>query len=224
MADVTGEVKKRRPYDATARRRRSAATRQRILDAARALVLERGYRKTTIAAVAARAEVNVDTVYELVGRKPVILRELIEQAISGTDRAVAADERNYVKAFQASADPVEKLAIYARAVRDIQGRMAPLHLALRDASTTEPEAAEVWHQISERRAANMRRLVRDLASTGAMRPDLSVDDAADVVWATNSAELYVMLTLERGWSPERYERWLVDAWCRFLLGQPNPPA
>jgi hypothetical protein len=37
------------------------------------------------------------------------------------------------------------------------------------------------------------------------------------VWAMASSELYVLLTLERGWSPVRYERWLTDAWCRLLL-------
>jgi AcrR family transcriptional regulator len=211
------EVKTRRTYDATRRRARSAETRQRVLDAARIEFLERGYRATTIGAIAAQAEVNVDTVYELVGRKPVVLRELIEQAISGSDRAVVADEREYVKAMRATGDPVEKLTIYARAVRRIQARMAPLYLALRDASSTEPEAEEVWRDISERRAANMRRLVHDLKSTGKLRRDLSVNDAADVVWALNSAELYVMLTVDRGWSAQRYERWLADSWCRLLL-------
>ena len=181
------------------------------------LILERGYRATTIAAVAAQAEVNVDTVYELVGRKAVILRELIEQAISGSDRAIVADKRDYVKAMRATRDPTEKLAIYASAVRAIQARMAPLHMALREASSTEPEATEVWRDISERRAANMRRLVQDLKSTGRLRSDLSISDAADVVWATNSAELYIMLTVDRGWSTRHYERWLVDAWCRLLL-------
>ncbi len=217
MYEMAEEVKQRRSYDATKRRARSVETRQRILDAARALLLERGYRATTIAAIAAQAEVNVDTVYQLLGRKPIVLRELIEQAISGTDRAVVADDRGYVKAMQATSDPSEKLAIYASAVRQIQARMAPLHLALRDASSTEPEAEEIWREISERRAANMRRLVQDLKSTGRLRPELSVSEAADMVWVTNSAELYVLLTLDRGWSPARYERWLADSWCRLLL-------
>ena len=217
MGHVAEEVKTRRSYDGTKRRARSVETRQRILDAARALLLELGYRATTIAAIATQAEVSVDTVYELVGRKPIVLRELIEQAISGSDQAVVADDRDYVRAMQATRDPVEKLAIYARAVRQIQARMAPLHLALRDASSTEPEAEEVWREISERRAANMRRLVQDLKSTGRLRPDMSINDAADVVWATNSPELYVMLTVERGWPPQRYERWLADSWCRLLL-------
>jgi AcrR family transcriptional regulator len=209
---------KRRSYDATARRARSAETRQRIIKAARELVLADGYRATTIAAVAAKAGVNVDTVYELVGRKPVLLRELIEQAISGTDHTVAAEERDYVQVIKAEPDPAKKLAIYARAVRRIQERMAPLVQAVRDASSTEPEAEQVWQEISERRAANMRHLIRDIRNAGGLRASLSVNEAADVVWALNSSELYLLLTMERGWSARRFERWLTDAWCRLLLG------
>lgn len=149
---------------------------------------------------------NVDTVYELVGRKPVLLRELIEQAISGTDHAVAAQERDYVQAIRAEQDPARKLVIYARAVRRIQERMAPLLSAARDASSTEPEAEAVWREISERRAANMRLLIRDVRDAGGLRAGLSVNEAADVVWALNSSEMYLLLTTERGWSPRRFER------------------
>jgi hypothetical protein len=153
----------------------------------------------------------------LVGRKPVLLRELIEQAISGTDRAVEPGERDYVKAIQNESDPVNKLTAYARAVRMIQVRMAPLLLALRDASATEPEAQQVWKSISDRRAKNMCRLAQDLEDAGGLRPDLTVDEAADSIWATNSSELYLLLTSERGWPAERYENWLADTWCRLLL-------
>jgi AcrR family transcriptional regulator len=217
MGPVVHEVKKR-SYDTARRRVQSAETRQRIVDAARGLVLERGYRGTTVAAVADRADVNVDTVYELVGRKPVLLRELIEQAISGADHAVTADDRDYVKAMRAEPDPAAKLTMYARAVRKMQARMAPLFLALRDASSTEPEAREVWQEISDRRAANMRTLVRELRAAGGLRAGLSIDEAADVMWVTNSSELYVLFTVERGWSPRRFERWLADTWCRLLIG------
>lgn len=211
---------KGRQYDNAGRQIQSEGTRQRILEAARDLMVDRGYRATTIASVAARAGVHVDTVYALVGRKPVLLRALIEQAISGTDRAVVAEERDYVKAIRAESDAVRKLAIYAGAVRRIQARMAPLLLALRDASATEPEAGQVWREISDRRAANMRMLVHDLEAAGGLRPGLSVDEAADVIWATNSSEFYLLLTVERGWPPERYERWLAEAWCRLLLPDP----
>jgi AcrR family transcriptional regulator len=208
---------KRRAYDATARQSQSAATRQRIIDAARALILQRGYRATTIAAIADSADVNVDSVYALVGRKPMVLRELIEQAISGTDHAVAAEDRAHIQAVRAETDPVKKLTMYARAVCSTQHRMAPLFLALRDASSTEPEAQQIWQEISDRRAANMRKLARELRDGGGLRPGLSIAQAADIVWAMNSSELFVLLTIERGWSLRRYERWLADSWCRLLL-------
>ena len=216
MERGAGEVKSR-PYDNAGRRTQSGERRQRVVEAARHLMVERGYRATTVAEIANRAGVHVDTVYELVGRKPVLLRELIEQALSGTDGTVVAEERDYVKELRGEPDPARKLTIYARAVRQIQARMAPLLLALRDASATEPDARDVWREISERRAANMRKLVRDLAAAGGLRAGLSIDEAADVIWATNSSELYVLLTVERGWSPDRYERWLADTWCRLLL-------
>jgi AcrR family transcriptional regulator len=208
----------KRSYDATLRRARSADTRQRILDVARELLVEVGYHATTIASVAARAGVNVDTVYALVGRKPVLLKELLEQAISGTDSEVVAEEREYVKAVIAETDPAQKLVIYATAVRRIQERMAPLFLALRDAAATDPDAQAVWHEISERRAENMRKLTHDLRQSGGLRADMSIEQAADVIWATNSSELYVLLTVERGWSSAQFETWLADAWRRLLLG------
>ncbi len=216
MLALVKEVKGR-VYDNAARQTQSAETRQRVLNAAHQLIVERGYRKTTVADIALEAGVHIDTVYALVGRKPVLLRELIEQAVSGTDRAVTPEERNYVKAILAEPDPARKLAIYARAVRHIQARMAPLFLALRDASATEPEAGVVWREISDRRAKNMRDLIRNLKAADGLRDDLSIDEAADTIWATNSSELYVLLTVERGWSADRYERWLADTWCRLLL-------
>jgi len=214
---VMAEPVKTRSYDAARRQAHSAATRQRIVDAGRELMLERGYRATTVAAVAARADVNADTVYELVGRKSTLVRELIEQALSGTDHPIVAEERAHIKAIRAEPDPATKLDLYAHAMRETHARMAPLFLALRDASSTEPEAKRVWQEISNRRAANMRKLVGEIRDAGGLRSDLSISDAADTVWVTNSPELYVLLTVDRGWSPARYEHWLADSWRHLLL-------
>jgi AcrR family transcriptional regulator len=207
----------RRSYDGASRKASSDATRRAILDAGRASLIRQGYRATTIAGIAAAAGVHVATVYELVGRKPVLLRELLEMAISGADHAVPADERDYVVAMRDEPDPARKLSIYAAAMRAIHARLAPLLLALRDAAATEPEAAAVWREISDRRATNMRRLIADVAGPTGLRAGLTVDDAADFVWTTNSPEVYVLLTGERAWTAEHYERWLADLWSRYLL-------
>ncbi|HEX3542021.1 MAG TPA: TetR/AcrR family transcriptional regulator [Acidimicrobiales bacterium] len=217
---MTDPVKPRR-YDNTSRRSHSDETRRRILGVAHQAMVERGYQATNIADVAAAVGVHIDTVYRLIGPKPVLLRELIERAISGRDAAVRPEDRDYVKAIRTEADPARKLAIYAAAMYDIQGRLAPLLLALRDAATTAPEAKQVWQEISDRRATNMRLLVEDLAGAGGLRPGLSTNDAADIIWVTNSAEVYLQFTRERRWPPERYRQWLEETWCRLLL--PDPP-
>jgi AcrR family transcriptional regulator len=204
----------KRSYENEGRRARSEETKRRILDAARSLLVAQGYRATTVAQIARLAGVHVDTLYALVGRKPAIVRELIEHAISGTDRAVDPDERDYVQRMLAEPDAGQKLTIYAEAVAAIQTRMASLFLALRDAASTEPEARAVWQEISDRRASNMRRLVSDL---GDLRPHLDPGDAADVIWATSSSELFVLLTSERGWTVDHYADWLEDTWRRLLL-------
>jgi hypothetical protein len=53
-------------------------------------------------------------------------------------------------------------------------------------------------------------------------PDVDVaqpalDQAADIVWATNATELYQLLVGQRGWTPQRYQRFLTDTWGRLLL-------
>lgn len=114
-------------------------------------------------------------------------------------------------------DVRSKLAIYAAAVSAIQGRLAPLFVALRAAASANPELAQLWREISERRARNMRELADDLAVTGELRPDLGRDEIADIIWSMNGSEYYALFVLERGWPPERFERWLLDAWTRLLL-------
>ena len=222
--DPMPEPVKRRPYDDSSRRARSEATRIRILDAAEVLVLDVGYRAATIADIARDADVHVDTVYHLVGRKPVVMQELVERAISGVDHAVDAEDREYVIAIHAEPDAARKLTIYAAATRAIQERLAPLMAALRDAASTDADAKDLWQRINDRRAANMVELAGEVEAAGGLRAGLTVAEAADVIWATNSAELFLLLTTERDWSPDRYETWLADAWVRLLLPGPSPSA
>ena len=213
MSPVQPPVKRR--YDASKRREAAARTRTAILDAALELFTGQGYAATPMAAIAERAGVALDTVYASVGRKPQLARLLIEAAISGSSQAVPAEERDYVRAIQAAPDAGTKIAIYASAMRMIAGRLAPVLGIVQQAAPAEPELAALWREIAERRAANMRRFVADLAAVAPLRVDL--DEAADIVWATNAPELYQLLAGQRGWSPERYEHFLADAWRRLLL-------
>ena len=213
MTPMTAPVKRR--YDATRRRQAAARTRAAILDAARELFTERGYTATAMTAIAERAGVALDTVYASAGRKPDLARLLIETAISGTDQAIPAEQRDYVKAIQAAADADTKIAIYAAAVTAIAPRLALVHSIIAQAAPAEPELAALWAEIAERRAANMRRFVADLATVTPLRLDHS--QAADIIWATNAAEMYQLLVGQRGWTPQRYQLFLTDTWRRLLL-------
>jgi AcrR family transcriptional regulator len=213
MICMPGPVKRR--YDTTGRRQAAARTRAAVLDAARELFTERGYAATSMSAIADRAGVALDTVYAAAGRKPELARMLIETAISGADQAIPAERRDYVQAIQAAPDASTKISIYATAVTAIAARLEPVLAIIQQAAPAEPELALLWNQIAERRAANMRRFVADLAAVHPLR--LDVDEAAEVVWATNATELYQLLASQRGWTPQRYERFLADTWHRLLL-------
>jgi AcrR family transcriptional regulator len=219
VALVADDVKApaRRRYTSVVRAEQAAATRRAVLFAARELFAEQGYAATSIAAIAARAGVAVDTVYAAAGRKPALLRELVETTLSGTDEAVPAEQRDYVIRIRAASSAREKVGIYAAAVADIGLRMAPVHRALAEAAVSDPDCAALRVEIGARRAANMRLFAADLRATGELRPDLSDDEVADIVWSMNAAEYRALLVGERGWTAERFGTWLADAWTRLLL-------
>lgn len=208
---------KKRVYDSSSRQAAAGRTRQSILDAARRVFLEKGYAAATMPAIADAAGVALDTVYATVGKKPALFRLLIEMAISGSDRAVPAEERDYVQAIRQEKDAAKKLQIYAAALRSIQQRLAPLFLVLQGAAPLDSELAALWESIAQRRARNMRLFATDLAATGRLRRHLSVAKAADIIWSMNSPEFYLLLVQQRGWSPKEFEDYLADSWIRLLL-------
>ena len=206
-----------RRYHSPRRAEQAAATRAAVLAAAREAFVGNGYAATTVADIARRARVAVDTVYATVGRKPALLRAVLETAISGTDEAVPAADRDYVARVRAASSATEKIKTYVDALVAIQARLAPVYLALRDAAATDPDSAALWTEITERRARNMRDFAANLRSTGELRNDVSDFDIADIVWSMNGPEYWVLLVGERGWTHERFAIYLVDVWTRVFL-------
>ncbi|MET1038967.1 MAG: helix-turn-helix domain-containing protein [Aeromicrobium sp.] len=211
------DLVKTRRYRSPARAEQSERTRAAILAAARELFTTQGYARTTVRQVADAAGVHPDTLYAAIGRKPQIMRALVEAALSGQAEPVEAQERDYVQQIRQSSRATEMIEVYAAAVTAIQQRLAPVFAALRVAADSDASCAALWHEVSERRAANMLLFAADLRSTGDLRDDLSDQEVADVVWSMNAAEYWDLLVVRRGWTAERFAAWLADAWRRTLV-------
>jgi AcrR family transcriptional regulator len=207
----------KRHYDTRGRQASARETRRRILAAAGRLFLERGYAPTTMAAIAEEADVSIETIYLSIGGKASLVRYLVETALSGTNEPVPALQREGVQEVRAEPDPRRKVQVFARIVRLLLERLAPIWQVVLQAAPADVELSALVDELLQRHASNMRLVVEHLAETGRLRPELSIDVARDVVWAMNSPEFYGLFVLGRGWTGEMFESWLADAWQRLLL-------
>lgn len=194
---------------------RTRLAREAVAAAAVKLFLSDGYAATTIDMVAAESGVPAPTIYRLFGSKLGLLRTLIDESITGDEDPTPLEQRDRLRALFASDDPRAMLAGLAAIVRDVNGR--PAHALLVGAASSDPEAARLLTGYNQRRQDGQGLFARVLARHGALRPGLTERDAADIIHAIASPEVYRLLVIDRGWPPERHERWLTGTLIRQLL-------
>ncbi len=187
---------------------RTRLARAAVVEAARHLFLERGYGATTVDAISTLADVPPATVYRLFSSKVGILRALLDVSIAGDDEDVAVASRPRVRSLAEVDDPEGRLGGFVGLTVEINARVAPLYRVLVSAAGTDPDAAALLDDLTRQRQEGQRVIVKALAGTGALRPDLRAGEAADLVHALLSPEMYRLLVIDRGWKPEQYERWL----------------
>lgn len=205
---MAAETRARGSSQGTRTQARTRLARAAVIGAARSLFLERGYGATTIEAVSELADVPPATVYRLFSSKHGILKALLDVSIVGDDDAVPMAERPQVRALLAEPDPSSLLTDFAKITAQVNARVAPLYRILVSAAGSDPDAGALLDELTHRRQVGQRLIARSLARTNALRPELRERDAADVIHALMSPELYRLLVLDRHWKPERYERWL----------------
>jgi hypothetical protein len=88
---------------------------------------------------------------------------------------------------------------------------------LATAAQVDPEAAELLAQIRRQRYTGQSGIVDALRDACALDSDLDTDEAKDIVYALLSPEVHLILTVERDWPADRYERWIARS-LRTLLG------
>lgn len=207
----------KRRYESERRRRQARETRKAILAAATKLFVSPGYAATPLTAVATEAGVAIQTVYAAFGSKHQLLSELVDVTIAGDDEPVAMPDRPFVTDIRALSDPRAKLARYAQHLSTTHARQTDVMIALAGAATADPDAAEVWRKNVEERLRGMAMLAADLMSTGAVRSDHDTDSVTDVLWLAMDFRNYDWLVRQRGWTPERFERWYVDTVAAAIL-------
>jgi AcrR family transcriptional regulator len=212
-------VKGRRPHQDQRGQARTRLARRAVIEAARALFLDRGYAATTIDAISDRSDVPPATIYRLFSSKLGILKALGDLSIAGDDEAIPVQDRPDVAALFAEPDPRKMLAGFARINVAISTRTERVYRILVSAAASDPEAAALLTHYHRQRDQGQGQIARALARAGALQPGLLERDAADIVHALMSPDLYRLLVTERDWAPERYERWLAAT----LIGQLLPP-
>jgi AcrR family transcriptional regulator len=199
------------------RQARTRRTRTAVIEAARSLFVERGYAATTIEAISDESDTPQATVYRLFSSKAGILKAVLDVSVAGDDRAVPMLDRPEVRALLGDEDPKAQLAGFAALVHDVLARVGSVHRILADAARADEEAASLLAEMARQRHEGQRRLARSLARSEALRAGLRERDAADIIHALASPEVYGLLVFDRGWTGERYEEWLTAILADQLL-------
>lgn len=201
----------------TRRAEQARATRGRVIEHASALFQRQGYAATTLEQIASAAGVAVQTVYFHFGNKATVLKEVVDVLAVGDDEPVPMLDRPWVREVRETPDARRALALWLTHGRAIFTRVAPVMKIVRDAAGSDPEMAAQWQINLEQRLTAQRAIAQQLADKGALRPGLSVERAADIIYCLVSHEVYALFTRDRGWTPEEWERWMFTALEAALL-------
>jgi AcrR family transcriptional regulator len=207
----------KRRYDSSRRQAQARETKLQIVQAARALFMERGYAGATIEAIANRAGVSTETVYAIFKNKRNILSFLLDISIGGDDQPVHLLDRPEPQSVMRATDQHKQLSMFAQGITEILERASPIFEIMRSAAKSEPEIADLLRHLLDERFQNMIRFVGSVSANGPLLDGINETDGGETVWALTSPEVFQLLTVDRGWTKEKYVRWLSDSLQRLLL-------
>lgn len=202
--DFMGQVK--RIYRSKLRAEQTEATRRRIMDAARRLFADQSYEGVTMEQLAEEAGVAIQTLYAAFGSKFNLARAVVDEALSG------AGVPEMAQAAATLTDAEEALRYAAHVNRVVNERLRDL-----DNILSAHSMREVAQTSARAREGDLAGVAATVFASSRRRADLSQAEVRDTLVALTAPLLYRMLVVERGWAPERYERWLGDLLVASLL-------
>ena len=196
---------------------RTVRKRRAILDAARDAFLAKGYGRTSMDEVAARAAVSKQTVYKQFADK----RSLFEAIIAGDIDEAEATTHDAVAALGSSTDLAADLAAFARQhVADVtQPHLIRLRRTIIAEAERFPDLARAWSERGPERAhAVLAEQFRRLHDRGALRVDDPLLAAQHFNWLVLSIPLNQAMFAggETTFAPADLDRW-ADEGVRVFL-------
>ncbi len=198
----------KRAYSSQRRADQARETKRAIVHAAAGLFIANGYGATTVDAIAAAAGVSRKTVFTSVGGKLECLKLAIDWANAGDDEPVPMIARERVRTAMLEPDARWILRDYAEIARDVSARSAALRAVLAGAVGLDDAARDLAADLTAQFLFGMTYLASHLDLRGALRRELSVGDAAELLLLYADPSVFTRLVVTHGWSEQRFTEWL----------------
>jgi AcrR family transcriptional regulator len=196
-----------------------AETRRRLLRAAEQEFAERGYAAATVARIAKRAGVTVQTLYLAWGSKRALLRAYMESALAGDENTSYPEAQPDMIAAVLDGvldDPPAVIRQISLLYRQIAERAALGWQLYRDAAASDAEIAADWQVLQELRHQTFAGLINHLPARS-LRPGLTRAGATDTAWTIASPDTYDLLVRIRGYTLDQYQKWVTTSLTNLLL-------
>ena len=207
----------KRTYSSSLRAEQARATRRAIVAAAAELFVRDGYGAATVDAIAEAAGVSRKTVFTSVGGKAEALKLARDWAIVGDDEPVPMLERPAIRAAYQEKDARKVIAAYVQNYLESAARVAPIHHVIESAKGLDDDVRALSIEGWDQRRFGMGRFAEQLHALGALREDLTVRTAGDVLWFYNDPENYYKMVVRQGWPVERFGAWLRETLMQQLI-------
>lgn len=213
MPDPVKHHPARRRYDATRRRARAAERREAVVLAARRRFLAEGYASTTVAAVAADVDVSTESVYKWFGSKAGLLKAVWDLSLGGS--APTHAEQRSDAASRAATDGRTIVRSWALLAAEVGAVADPIHRLVEQAAYADGEVAQLYARIEGERARRMEHNAAYLADGGHLRPDVTREQARDVLLLYTT--FYDRLVNRAGWTTSQFSGFVERGLTAHLL-------
>jgi AcrR family transcriptional regulator len=201
-----------RAYDNSSRAEAALATRRRIIDAAREMLLRDGYHAMSVSQLASSAGVSAQTVYNAIGGKAAVVKAVYDVLLVGDDEPVAMQDRPEFRAMSQAPDREGFVRAYAALCATIYERVGPLlGVLLAQGAGGDAGLQEFVATIDRERRVGNTNALNALERAHGLPAQLDRERFIDIVWTVTAPEIYDRFVRRSGWTHAMYAAWLAEA-------------